>query len=123
MKKLALLLVLLAIAIAFFAFDLDRLLTLGGIKASHQRFAAMLDDSWTLVAIAFFLLYVLVTAVSLPGATVMTLAAGALFEGVEIHPGCCRNLDLAYFNARRLITLQHVGLIFEHDGSVADIVA
>ena len=79
MKKLALLLALLAVASAFFAFDLDRLLTLEGIKASQQHFAAMLDDSWALVAAAFFLLYVLVTAVSLPGATVMTLAAGALF--------------------------------------------
>ncbi len=79
MKKLALLLLLLTVAIAFFALDLDRLLTLEGIKTSQQRFAAMLADSWVLVAGAFFLLYVLVTAVSLPGATVMTLGAGALF--------------------------------------------
>lgn len=55
------------------------MLTLEGIKTSQQRFAAMLADSWVLVAGAFFLLYVLVTAVSLPGATVMTLGAGALF--------------------------------------------
>lgn len=79
MKKLALLLLLLTVAIAFFALDLDRLLTLEGIKTSQQRFVAMLDDSWVLVAGAFFLLYVLVAAVSLPGATVMTLGAGALF--------------------------------------------
>ena len=42
MKKLALLLLLLTVAIAFFALDLDRLLTLEGIKTSQQRFAAML---------------------------------------------------------------------------------
>jgi pyruvate/2-oxoglutarate dehydrogenase complex dihydrolipoamide dehydrogenase (E3) component/uncharacterized membrane protein YdjX (TVP38/TMEM64 family) len=79
MKKALLLLALLLLAAAFFVFDLDRLLTLQGIKDSQQRIAALLNDSWWLVAAAYFSIYVVVTALSLPGAAAMTLAGGALF--------------------------------------------
>jgi pyruvate/2-oxoglutarate dehydrogenase complex dihydrolipoamide dehydrogenase (E3) component/uncharacterized membrane protein YdjX (TVP38/TMEM64 family) len=79
MKKIALIVVLAVLAAVFFAFDLDHYLTLEGLKASLGQFEAWRAASPVLVGLGFFALYVVVTAVSLPGAAVMTLAAGALF--------------------------------------------
>ena len=79
MKKILLILAAVALGIAFFALDLHHVLTLEGLKASRGQFEAWRAASPVLVALTFFLLYVLVTALSLPGAAVMTLAAGALF--------------------------------------------
>ncbi|MFD1009619.1 MULTISPECIES: FAD-dependent oxidoreductase [Oceanisphaera] len=78
-KKLFLLLVA-AIAIAlFFHFELHQLLTLEGLKESMTQFNQWKEQSPLLVIGGFFLLYVLVTALSLPGAAILTVAAGALF--------------------------------------------
>lgn len=79
MKRLLILALAVGLIAAFFAFDLQHQLTLDGLKASMDQLAAWQQQSpWTL-ALLFFAVYVLVTALSLPGATVMTLAAGALF--------------------------------------------
>ena len=66
------------LAIAFFALDLHHTLTLAGVKARQQEFAVFYADHRALTIVLYFLLYVTVTALSLPGATVMTLAGGAL---------------------------------------------
>lgn len=79
MKRTALLLLIVLLVVAFFAFDLDRWLTLDALKASQVTFAEWYGASPLVVIGAYFLVYVLVTALSLPGATVMTLAGGALF--------------------------------------------
>jgi pyruvate/2-oxoglutarate dehydrogenase complex dihydrolipoamide dehydrogenase (E3) component/uncharacterized membrane protein YdjX (TVP38/TMEM64 family) len=73
-------LALLAAAIAaYFAFDLGRYFNLAFLKASQQSFQAYYQ-AHPLQAIAiYFMLYVAVTALSLPGAAIMTLAGGALF--------------------------------------------
>ena len=78
MKKLSLLLIV-ALVVAFFAFDLGRFLTLDALKAGQATFATWYEASPWLVAGAYLLVYVAVTALSLPGAAVMTLAGGALF--------------------------------------------
>lgn len=79
MKRLILLGVIAALVAAFFVFDLQRLLTLEAIKSSQADFAAWYAARPGLVLGAYFLVYVTVTALSLPGAAVMTLAGGALF--------------------------------------------
>jgi pyruvate/2-oxoglutarate dehydrogenase complex dihydrolipoamide dehydrogenase (E3) component/uncharacterized membrane protein YdjX (TVP38/TMEM64 family) len=79
MKKLALLLVILVAVGAFFALGLDRYLTLDALKASQAGFDAWYRARPALVIGAFFAGYVAVTALSLPGAAIMTIAAGALF--------------------------------------------
>jgi pyruvate/2-oxoglutarate dehydrogenase complex dihydrolipoamide dehydrogenase (E3) component/uncharacterized membrane protein YdjX (TVP38/TMEM64 family) len=79
MKKIALLILIAALAAAFFAFDLDRWLTFEAIKQSQARFDALRAEMpWQLAGV-FFLVYVAVTALSLPGATIMTLAIGGVF--------------------------------------------
>ena len=79
LKKIALVLLVALVVIGFFAFDLDRFLTLEALKQSQRDFAAWNAASPVLIAVVYFILYVLVTALSLPGAVIMTLAGGALF--------------------------------------------
>lgn len=79
MKKLAILAVLAAIIAAYFVFDLGQYLTLEGIKQLVTRWEAFYADNPVMVIAGFFAAYVAVTAASLPGAAIMTLAAGALF--------------------------------------------
>lgn len=79
MKRLTLLLLIAVLVVAFFAFDLGRWLTLDALKSDQATIAAWYDASPFLVAGAYLLIYVVVTALSLPGAAVMTLAGGALF--------------------------------------------
>lgn len=77
-KKLLLGLVALLVA-AYFYFDLNQYLTLESLKSRLDTFRAFVNTNPILVPGGFFGLYVLVTAVSLPGAAIMTIAAGALF--------------------------------------------
>ncbi|MBW2658054.1 MAG: FAD-dependent oxidoreductase [Deltaproteobacteria bacterium] len=79
MKKLLLILILAAVAVSFFAFDVDQILTLENIKSNQAAFEQLKTNSPFLVSLMFFILYVVVTALSLPGAVLMTLAGGALF--------------------------------------------
>ncbi|NCS66731.1 MAG: FAD-dependent oxidoreductase, partial [Betaproteobacteria bacterium] len=79
MKRLILIGVIAAAIVAFFALDLGRFLTLDALKSSQASFAAWYDAAPLVVIGAYFLVYVAVTALSLPGAAVMTLAGGALF--------------------------------------------
>jgi pyruvate/2-oxoglutarate dehydrogenase complex dihydrolipoamide dehydrogenase (E3) component/uncharacterized membrane protein YdjX (TVP38/TMEM64 family) len=78
-KKVLLVVALIALVIAFFAFDLGRFLSLDYVKSRQAEFAALYSDKPLLVGGAFFAIYVAVTALSLPGAAIMTLAAGAIF--------------------------------------------
>jgi len=83
MKRALLVTLILGLVISFFAFDLQRFLTLEVLKQSQHDFAALNAQSPLQVAGVFFALYVVVTALSLPGAVIMTLAAGALFGLLE----------------------------------------
>ncbi|MGO3454918.1 MAG: VTT domain-containing protein [Marinomonadaceae bacterium] len=79
MKKIGLVVVIVLLVVGFFHYDLDRLLTLDGLKSGLTQFEVWRAESPLLVGSAFLLLYVIVTALSLPGAVIMTLAAGTLF--------------------------------------------
>ena len=79
MKRLLILIPLAAIAFAFFYFDLGQYLTLDALKARQADFADYYRQSPAVVIAAFFLIYVAVAGASLPGAAILTLAAGALF--------------------------------------------
>jgi pyruvate/2-oxoglutarate dehydrogenase complex dihydrolipoamide dehydrogenase (E3) component/uncharacterized membrane protein YdjX (TVP38/TMEM64 family) len=75
-----LLLLLLALAIsAFVALDLGRYLSFEQLKASQASFAQLHAEQPFTVAAVYFLVYVLATALSIPGAVIITLAGGAIF--------------------------------------------
>ncbi len=67
------------LAFIFFAFDLGQYLTLDYIKARQQAFDAYYAEHTGLTIAIYMIIYITVTALSLPGATVMTLAGGGLF--------------------------------------------
>lgn len=71
---------LVAIAIiAFFYFDLGQHLNLDNLKAQRAALSQTVGEHFWLSLLVFFLVYVLVAALSLPGAAILTLAAGAIF--------------------------------------------
>ncbi len=79
MKKIILLGLLAVIVLLFFQFDLEQYLTLDYVKSQQQVINQHYLENRLLTLIGFFLLYVVITGASLPGATVLTLAAGAIF--------------------------------------------
>ncbi|MEP7056147.1 MAG: FAD-dependent oxidoreductase [Caldimonas sp.] len=78
-KKLIVIAALIGAVLAFFLLDLGRFFGLDAIRAQQARVAALYAASPLAVLGAYFALYVAVTALSLPGATVLTLAGGAVF--------------------------------------------
>jgi len=78
-RKLLLLGLILALVAAFFVFDLGQYLTLASLKARQAALDARVAAQPWQAAGLFFLAYVTVTGLSLPGAALMTLLAGALF--------------------------------------------
>jgi uncharacterized membrane protein YdjX (TVP38/TMEM64 family) len=79
LRKTLLLLALAGALALFWALDLGRYLSLEQLKASQAGFAELYQrHPWRVVG-AYFGVYVLATALSLPGAALITLAGGALF--------------------------------------------
>lgn len=78
-KKLLILGAVLVVIAAFMYLDLGRFLTLDYIKESQARFQEMYANNRLSVIAVYMAIYVLVTALSLPGAVVLTLAGGGFF--------------------------------------------
>lgn len=77
--RLLLLLVMGALIAAFFSFDLGRYLNLGELQARQAQLSVWVEGNFALAALLFLLVYVLSTALSLPGASLLTLGGSALF--------------------------------------------
>ena len=78
-KQIIILAVLIALVASFFIFDLKQYLTLEYIKSQQQAFADYYAENTLLTIAIYFVIYVITTALSLPGAAVLTLVGGALF--------------------------------------------
>lgn len=78
-KKILIVLIITGIIASFFIFDLNQYFTLSYIKASKEKFFLFYSANRILTVSLYMLAYIVMTALSLPGATVMTLAGGALF--------------------------------------------
>jgi len=107
MKKQFLLLLLAGLVIAFFALDLHRHLTLEAIKAGQAALSGRHEANPAIMLGGYFLAYVLVTALSLPGAAVMTLAGAAIFgffpSLVLVSFASSIGATLAFLSARFLL--------------------
>jgi len=77
-KKLIVLVTLAVLAGLFFLFDLQRYFSFAFLKQQQQSFDAFYQGHQGLTILLYMLIYIVVTALSLPGATVMTLAGGAM---------------------------------------------
>lgn len=79
LRKLALAFIAGVAIAAFFAFDLGQYLNLQTLKAQQVAIQDFHANSPLLSVALYFVVYVLTTALSLPGATLLTLAGGAVF--------------------------------------------
>lgn len=77
-KIVVLVIVLLGISL-FFVFDLQNYLSLSYFVSERDAFIAYFEREPVAAMAAYFVIYVIVTALSLPGAAVMTLVGGAVF--------------------------------------------
>ncbi|MGU5653630.1 FAD-dependent oxidoreductase [Aeromonas allosaccharophila] len=63
----------------FFALDLGRYLSLGALQAQQAAVAQWVDNHFVSASLLFVIIYVLSTALSLPGASLLTLGGSAVF--------------------------------------------
>ena len=103
-KKWAIALAFALLLIAFFAFDLGHYLSLDYLKQSQNYFADIYARQPLVVASIYFVIYVVTTALSFPGATILTLAGGAIFGLgwglVIVSFASCIGATLAFLAAR-----------------------
>jgi len=79
-KARLLIVALLAAAIlSYFLFDLGQYLTLQYMQSQIATFQEFRDENFVMAALVYFLVYVLISAASLPGAMIFTLLGGAIF--------------------------------------------
>ena len=78
-KKIALVATFLLLISAAIYFDVHNALNLENLKKSRDFLIVSYEKSPLITIVAYTLLYVLVTSLSLPGAAVLTLAGGAIF--------------------------------------------
>lgn len=79
LKKIILLLIIAAVAASYFIFDLGQYLKLETLKEHKQQLESLYQQNFLTFVIGFFLIYVVTTAVSIPGAAILTLTAGFIF--------------------------------------------
>ncbi|HHQ4477836.1 TPA: FAD-dependent oxidoreductase [Aeromonas veronii] len=77
--RLLLVLVMGSLIGTFFALDLGRYLTLDALQAQQAAVAQWVDSHFVSASLLFLLIYVLSTALSLPGASLLTLGGSAVF--------------------------------------------
>ncbi|SER59028.1 Pyruvate/2-oxoglutarate dehydrogenase complex, dihydrolipoamide dehydrogenase (E3) component [Nitrosomonas sp. Nm51] len=67
------------LVILFFAFDLQRYFSLDTLKTSHEALLQAYEEKPFYIIGIYSITYIVMAALSLPGAAVMTLAGGAMF--------------------------------------------
>lgn len=77
--KIILVLVFAAALTAYFTLDLGRFLTLSYVQSQLSAIQTYADENFLSAAGIYFLIYVAITALSIPGAAVATLVGGAIF--------------------------------------------
>jgi len=77
-KKIILLILIVLLIAVFFIFDLGQYLNLDYLKSQQSRLDSWYRDNPITLITVYFLIYVIVTGLSLPGATVLTLIGGTI---------------------------------------------
>ena len=125
-RKLVVLAAIVVLVAAFFAFDLGRWLDLAYLQSQRGRLHDLFVAHPWRVGAAFFAVYVAVTGLSLPGAAVLTLVAGAIFGlgwGIVIVSfastlGATLAFLLARYLARAAVRRRFEGTLARIDGGV-----
>ncbi len=105
--KILFIIVIVFIVFLFQYFGLSEYLSLDFIKQNQARFQEYYNQNTAITLTIFFLIYVISTALSLPGAAVLTLAAGALFGlvigTIIVSFASTIGATLAFFSSRFLL--------------------
>ena len=98
---------ILATVLALIYFDFTTYLSLDAIKANRDHLLQLTETYYPLAVAAFIGVYLVQTACSLPGATIMTLLGGFLFGSVlgmlYVNVGATIGATLAFLAARYLL--------------------
>ncbi len=78
-KKIVILVIVISLIVAFKVFNLGQYLTLSYLKESLDKFNDLYEKHRALVIAGYFIIYVLTTSLSLPGASPLGIVGGALF--------------------------------------------
>ena len=105
MNKKLILLTLVGVGIVlFYVFELQQYLSLESLKSNREELDAVYQKNTTAVILGFIGIYFLVVALSLPGATILTLAGGAVFGPVSgmliVNIGATLGATAAFLVAR-----------------------
>lgn len=105
-KKISVAAVVLLLAALFFYFDLGRHLTLASLKENRLALVSFYERHQFAMVAVFIAVYILQTALSLPGAAILSLAAGAVFGvlmgTLYVNIGATVGASLAFLVARYL---------------------
>lgn len=105
-KKLILAVIVGVLISLFFVFDLGRFLTLDSLKANRDAMTAFYQENPFVMAVAFIAIYIIQSTLFLPGAALLSLAAGAIFGAVMgtlyVNIGATIGATLAFLVARYL---------------------
>jgi len=77
--KIIIAVIFVALVAAFFIFDLHEVFTLESLKEKREALSLFYQENTILMLLAFFVLYVIFAAFSLPAAGFLTFVAGAIF--------------------------------------------
>ena len=106
-KKVGILVVFVAVVAVFYFLDLGKYLTLESLKANRALLSDLRQTHAFLFATVFVLIYIVQTAFSLPGAAILSLAAGAIFGVLQgtlyVVSGATIGAVLAFLVSRTLL--------------------
>jgi len=108
MNKKFILIGIIALGVAaFFFFDLGRFLSLESLKTHRDDLLTYYETNPLAMILGFIGVYIATTALSLPGATLLTLLGGAIFGAVKgtfiVNIGATCGATLAFLAARFLL--------------------
>ena len=103
-NKIILLVLIGAGVAAFYFFDMQQYLSFESLKANRERLNVVYHENPIIFMSGFIGIYFLIVALSLPGATVLTLTAGAIFGSVLgtflVNAGATLGATVAFLSAR-----------------------
>jgi uncharacterized membrane protein YdjX (TVP38/TMEM64 family) len=103
-NKIILLVLIGAGVAAFYFFDMQQYLSFKSLKANQERLNVVYHENPIIFMSGFIGIYFLIVALSLPGATILTLTAGAIFGSVLgtflVNAGATLGATIAFLSAR-----------------------
>ena len=105
--KITIVAVIVSAMVLFFFLDLGHYLSLETLKANRDHLLTFTVANYTSAVVLFILMYVAVAGLSLPGATILTLAGGFVFNAIPaviyVNIGATTGATLAFLAARYVL--------------------